>query len=754
MEGIRKMKDKIRIFVLGLLLASLLMPFMGTPVYSAEVSTEIKMGDKVILDSGDTATFLGKSGDKYRYMATLGAPKYIPGTTTEINTSWHYDTGKGEWSSGANMFDALVKGEKVTVTKDGQKLSWTPSVLVGTKDTKALAKEPILLPQDPINENYYENTLRWDYGNGITRNLRIIEGMLIEYYTVSSLPTGNIFINPHSVKDLDFVWTRPSSAWDAEGEPVELSLGVNGILTLNLEEMQKATFPITIDPDTTFTTSSSDGSFYYSSGSYSGARTASTASNLYPSSSSLMIGQYYYSPNYKIWRSLVYFDTSGLPNGCTIDSAVLKLYGGTDYSDTDFDIVVQSGMPDYPEDPFVGGDYLYTHYAGDGGTFNTSGFSISAYNELTLDATGRGWIDKEGVTKFCLRSSRDIAGTTLSGQEHLSTYAYEQGDGYWPQLVIIYTASNPPTVTPVAASDISTTTAKLHGYLNNDGGEECQIMFEYDIDSGTPYAENTGWLATNYTTGQSFEKVIEGLNVDDVYYFRAVAKNSAGTTNSTELNFTTLATLNPPTNFKAIPRSNTEVSLSWVKGVGSSQTMVRYKVGEYPSTTGGDLACNITKTSYSLTGLTPGTTYYFRAWGYDAGAFSATNTTEMATTLAGAAAVESPITAPLIPSNFFGPSTYTNLSNLPVYDLFNSLADIMGMPRENFWMYIMFALTIVLGAAFFMMTKQPIFAIIGTSLGIGYGYLSGPIPGWVLLVYVIAAGSVALVLLRGGEGYA
>jgi len=118
-------------------------------------------------------------------------------------------------------------------------------------------------------------------------------------------------------------------------------------------------------------------------------------------------------------------------------SATLRLYSsGVDESVTDFDITVQSGMPAYPHDPLEAGDYDKTHYSGDGGSLNTAGWVTSAWNEIPLNATGRGWVNKAGWTKLALRSSRDISANAPSGYERV---AFETAEGTNPpQLVVVY----------------------------------------------------------------------------------------------------------------------------------------------------------------------------------------------------------------------------------------------------------------------------------------------------------------------------
>jgi hypothetical protein len=130
----------------------------------------------------------------------------------------------------------------------------------------------------------------------------------------------------------------------------------------------------------------------------------------------IQVGQQFLASYYNVWRSFIIWDTSSIPDGATITSAVLTLSGIYDTSTSaDFDIVVTNGQPTYPRNPIVGSDFDYTKYSGDGGSVNTASIT-----PITLNATGISWINKTGSTKLALRSSGDIASTSPSGLEYIS----------------------------------------------------------------------------------------------------------------------------------------------------------------------------------------------------------------------------------------------------------------------------------------------------------------------------------------------
>ena len=93
-----------------------------------------------------------------------------------------------------------------------------------------------------------------------------------------------------------------------------------------------------------------------------------------------------------------------------------------------------------------------------------------------------------------------------------------------------------PTVTTDPASAISQVSSTLKGTLDNDGGEACQVRFQYGLTDA--YGTDTEWQPGK-ETDDTFEQAISGLDPNTTYHFRAQAKNSAGTTSGADRTFTT-----------------------------------------------------------------------------------------------------------------------------------------------------------------------------------------------------------------------
>jgi len=120
---------------------------------------------------------------------------------------------------------------------------------------------------------------------------------------------------------------------------------------------------------------------------------------------------------YSMYRSIVLFDTSALPDACTILSANVSVWGshtkfnsmGLSASLAALSLVSSNPASNTSIEDADYADFGTTEY----GNIAYASFSDddSAYNVIALDATGRGTIDKTGVSKFGFRLACDTAGT-------------------------------------------------------------------------------------------------------------------------------------------------------------------------------------------------------------------------------------------------------------------------------------------------------------------------------------------------------
>ncbi|MEA3486996.1 MAG: putative Ig domain-containing protein [Thermodesulfobacteriota bacterium] len=144
------------------------------------------------------------------------------------------------------------------------------------------------------------------------------------------------------------------------------------------------------------------------------------------------------SGEYYVYRASIPFDTSNLPDDCTITGARLYLYGyDADYSDTDFNLeIVQSGQTS-PASLSLS-DYG-CFGTSSGGSFHSSGWQgDNGAVIISLNAAGLNWINKTGLTALGLRSSRDISQSPPQGHEFINIWSSESGSPYKPFLIVDY----------------------------------------------------------------------------------------------------------------------------------------------------------------------------------------------------------------------------------------------------------------------------------------------------------------------------
>jgi len=187
----------------------------------------------------------------------------------------------------------------------------------------------------------------------------------------------------------------------------------------------------------TFTDTTSDGLVRKTDDSYNTAWTADSGI-VYNAQPGVCVGQQLEYGVYFVYRGFLYFPDGGVLDGATILSARLRMCSYEDNSDTEFDVVLQNGQPDYPHDPLQAGDYGKEHYSGNGGSITTSSWPYGTLVEIPLNGTALNWIVKGGTTKLCLRSSRDIQGTPPTGKEYVAFMSRNHRYGPYPQLLVTY----------------------------------------------------------------------------------------------------------------------------------------------------------------------------------------------------------------------------------------------------------------------------------------------------------------------------
>ncbi len=355
----------------------------------------------------------------------------------------------------ANVFSALVNDipGRITLTvknddavgrKKNDKVVLIPQLFLnGMEVTRPNA---VLLPVDPLNPGYLENTLEWDYGI-CNRRLRQIESRIHGYWVFPANPGGDVRIVYNQTGD--YRLKLGQYATDNDTEVIPASVFASAIYPFTVSD--SATYYPDANPETTsvdgYLQNGSDeqtwATIHDGAGSYSDASVAENyLVTIYCSDVS---ATWYY-----INRSVFLFDTSALPDTASISAAILSLYG-SGVVDTSSgwtkNINIYSSNP-ASNVALSDSDFSYTRF----GTtvFATaipfSNWSITGYNDFTLNTSGIVAISTIGVSKFGLRDANYDAANTNPGASQgyhykVKGYFSEQGAGYKPKLVVTYTST-------------------------------------------------------------------------------------------------------------------------------------------------------------------------------------------------------------------------------------------------------------------------------------------------------------------------
>jgi hypothetical protein len=390
----------------------------------------------------------------------------------------------------------------------------------------------------------------------------------------------------------------------------------------------------------------------------------------------------------------------------------------------------------------------------DGGSVITERGTV--YNTTANPDTATGTKDTSAGTTGAFTTSIDTL--TKGTLYHVRAYAINAiGTSYGAD--VSFTTINDPTITTSTASLVSSTTARLNSAVTFDGsvvtGEPCTIRFVYI--AGTGYADYAAIVAGAETTvdvagtwiqGQSPYADITGLAVSTTYSYAVRIVNSTATyAYGAVTTFTTESGVYTPTNFTAIPTA-TSVSLAWAKGVGAQYTLVRYSDATYPLTTADGIVAYLdTGNSKTLTGLTPGTTYYFAAWGKTAAVYSASSITTIATTLAYDTAVSTgTIEAP--PSNSWWnqtPST-AKVSAIPLVSaLISTNAAVYAIPEASLWYFLWVLFSVGLGVIIYVKSGMNLVAGLGSqALLFALGAVLGLTMLWIMVIFMVIGAGFSL----------
>jgi hypothetical protein len=280
-------------------------------------------------------------------------------------------------------------------------------------------------------------------------------------------------------------------------------------------------------------------------------------------------------------------------------------------------------------------------------TTATSGGNITSDGGASVTARGVCWSTSTNPTTADSKTTdgsgtgsytSSITGLTAGTLYYIRSYATNSSGTTYGAQVSFTTASitAPVMAATTAASSITGTTASSGGNVTGDGGASVTARGVCWSTSSNPTTADS--KTTNGTGTGSFTSSITGLTGSTLYYVRAYATNSAGTTYGTEISFTTAASLPVPV-LDYLPGYTSAMfqdslhnyqAVSWVSMISSNggsaitSSGVCWSTSPLPTISDSNkIAAPSVFNGYDiiftqLNSMLPGTTYYTRVWAQNA----------------------------------------------------------------------------------------------------------------------------------------
>lgn len=248
------------------------------------------------------------------------------------------------------------------------------------------------------------------------------------------------------------------------------------------------------------------------------------------------------------------------------------------------------------------------------------------YSTTTNPLVGGSGVTKQTVTGTTGAYLLNATSLSAKSTYYVKAYATNAAGTSYGGQVSFETLSAAPSITSTGVTSLLDTTVTLGGNVTSDNGAtvtERGVVYNINTD---PTIYNSKVVVSG-TTGV-YTGDVTGLTAATTYYYRAYATNSYGTSYGESISFRTEPS--KPTAFTGTVVGKTRVDLTWTKGIGSTYTIIRRATGSYPATPGsGTSVYSGVSSLTSDTGLSPGTTYYYRAWGRDGANNDSTETADI-----------------------------------------------------------------------------------------------------------------------------
>lgn len=363
------------------------------------------------------------------------------------------------------------------------------------------------------------------------------------------------------------------------------------------------------------------------------------------------------------------------------------------------------------------------------------------------------WTEGAGVGNYGEYPFSYATGAVLvTGTRYYVRSCAQNANGWAYGDEIFFDALDNPSINTDNATLVRVHTARLNATVDDDGGEACTVQFAYAQTAAGPFANYAAIAAAGSTadatgtweTGQRPYIDINSLVAGTGYTFMASITNTVSTQYGSQDRFVTEPTINAPTGVTVICDDDS-ISLIWTIGDGSTNTLVRSKMGTYPTNTSDGTEVYFGPgASVEYTGLDSGTSYYFMLWGESGGNYSSDNITILGTTTALAGGTVT-YDAPNVLNEWFAAPDYTKMQNTPIYGLGNWWADAVKMPRNTWWFLMAMGIATLAGVGTYAISHKIPIAIIVVAIIIIASSFAGIAPMWIAFVLIMVDVAILVV---------